>query len=395
MSDLLIMAKVPQSIPFTPGMGKSPTPQDESTLTASGGAVKSDAASFRSVLATLDDAKEEIGMLFGEKEEYKSKGLENREINTRHLKSNRGAVERIQGLIGLYQLLDGQQQGRLEKQLGAMRQVLTTGVAGRPPAVELLLDAADNDAARCDVLLDMTQNNAREKGNIRLAALAGEALDQLHQQRGPEVHAGLNTAAAIAGFTSDPQIKQKMRAIYYETIVHQQSAYAMLDQLLAHFGQHFVAALRAFQRALADEIVALAPSITINMLHKIRADLSQTVQISHLLAVSEQLLQRLKSKLPLIKITLSAVDLARQLLNFGNQGVYRDDFKNLGGKMVGNKPYPLSLLFNGLLTLVNQMPLSLWAESKYRFAALAELRTLNGQLGGNRAKSSARPRING
>ncbi|NDL63390.1 HrpJ domain-containing protein [Acerihabitans arboris] len=389
------MSKVPQSAPFNPGLGKSPAPPDESALPPAGGAVKSDAASFRSVLATADDAKEEIGMLFGEREEYKSKSLESREVNIRHLKGNRGAVERIQSLIGLYQLLDGQQQGRLEKQLVAIRQALMSGGGARPPAVGQLIDAADNDAARCDVLLGMTLTNAREKGDTRIAALAGEALEQLHQQRGREVNAGLNTAAAIAAFTSDPQVKQKMRAIYYESIVHQQSAYAMLDQLLAHFGQHFPAALRAFQRALADEIVALAPSITIRALQKIHTDLNQTVQISHLLAVSEQLLQRLRAKLPLTRINMGAVDLARQLLNYGNQGIYRDDFKHLGSKLVGNKPYPQSLLFNGLLTLVNQMPISLWRESKYRFAALAALRALNGQLGGNRAKASVPPRIRG
>lgn len=81
-------------------------------------------------------------MMFSEKMEKKTKGLQRRASNTQHLRSNRGAVERIEHLGELYQLLDDQQQDRLETRMEALKGILRDG---GEPDTEALVAASDND----------------------------------------------------------------------------------------------------------------------------------------------------------------------------------------------------------------------------------------------------------
>nr|WP_254901577.1 HrpJ domain-containing protein [Lonsdalea britannica] len=98
-----------------------------------------------------------------------------------------------------------------------------------PASVEALIQAAGGDAARGDIVLRHVLAQAREQRDPGLEQAARDNLERLHQEKGPEVRAGLNTAAAISLFSTDPQQKQILRELYYERIVHQQSPSSLLD----------------------------------------------------------------------------------------------------------------------------------------------------------------------
>ncbi|KOC91364.1 type III secretion system gatekeeper subunit SctW [Winslowiella iniecta] len=324
---------------------------------------------------TLNDSLEEIGSMFSEKMESKNKALNRRQMQS-NLMRNKHQVTKVEHLNQLFQLMESNEEQDLDKLLDRLRQALARTPA---PDSEALLEEMGGDPARCDLLLRMVQQHATEKGEMALADAASQHLNTLQQQHGDTIRAGSNTASAIAEFTNDPQEKQSLRNLYYDSIVHHQSAIAMLDMLLDQVNaQHFVPTLRTLQRALADDIAALAPSISAGALRRIQHGLHEAGQLSHTLAASSTLLKRMHNKLP--EVALSAVELTRRLLQFSHNGVYNRDFQHLGEEVVGQQSQHLSLFFSCLFPLVHQLPHSLWKESDSRKTALELLRGIITEL---------------
>lgn len=381
------MIKVHSSLQYQQALVKTLLKQDGTRPAATGADVQARPVNTHSAAASLTDSLEEIGMMFSEKVEKKSKGLNRRQINTQHLRSNRGAVERIERLGELYQLLDDQQQEKLEARLGALKGVLAR--EGEPDT-EQLLASADNDPARCDLLLRMTLREADRSGDMATANAAGEALTKLDEKYGDSVRAGLNTASAIASFTTDPTEKQSMRQLYYHGIVKHQSAAVILDSLLERFGrEQFIPGLRTLQRALAEDIASLTPSLSSRSLHKIHLGLSEAGQLTQLIADSDKLLHRLRSgeKIPLS--ALGGLDMARRLLNVAEMGLQPRDINAIGKEFAGEQPQAQMRFLNGLLPLVNEMPLMLWRDRKNRSEATTLLRGAITQLINNQSRTGS------
>ncbi|WP_246761432.1 type III secretion system gatekeeper subunit SctW [Erwinia phyllosphaerae] len=364
------MIKIQSSLQYQQALTKTLLKQDGPGT--AGADVRAKPVNTQSAAESLSDSLEEIGMMFGEKMEKKSKGLNRRQINTQHLRSNRSAVERIERLGELYQLLDGQQQEKLEARLSALKGILSQHSGAE---ADQLVEAADNDPARCDLLLRMTLREADRTGDLDTATAASDALSKLDERFGDKVRAGLNTAAAIASFTTDPAEKQSMRHLYYHGIVQHQSAAVILDSLLERFGrEQFLPGLRTLQRALAEDIASLTPSLSSRSLHKIHLGLSEAGQLTQLIAHSDKLLNRLRSgeKIPLS--SLSGLDMARRLLHVAETGLQPHDIGEIGKEFAGDRPQAQMRFLNGLLPLVNEMPLMLWREKKNRAEAATLLR---------------------
>ncbi|MCP1437774.1 type III secretion protein W [Erwinia persicina] len=368
------MIKVQSSLQYQQALAKTVLKQDiprpAATGTGTGPEVRARPVNTPLAAASLTDSLEEIGMMFSEKVEKKTKGLNRRQINTQHLRSNRGAVERIERLGELYQMLDDEQQEKLEARLGALK-----GVLGREPDAEQLVASVDDDPARCDLLLRMTLREADRSGDIATANAAGEALNKLDEQYGESVRAGLNTASAIASFTTDPTEKQAIRHLYYHGIVKHQSAAVMLDSLLERFGrEQFVPGLRTLQRALAEDIASLTPSLSSRSLHKIHVALSEAGQLTQMIAHSDKLLNRLRSG---GKIPLSALDglaMTRRLLGIAEMGLQPRDITAIVKEFEVEQPQARMRFLNGLLPLVNDMPPKLWRDQKNQPEAATLLR---------------------
>ena len=382
------MIKVQSSLQYQQALAKTLLKQDAPSSRTAGADVRARPVNTQSAADSLTDSLEEIGMMFSEKVEKKTKGLNRRQINTQHLRSNRGAVERIERLAELYQLLDGQQQDRLETRLSALKGVLNKGPE---PDADALVEAADNDPARCDLLLRMTLREADRSGDTQTAAAASHGLNALHDNYGDEVRAGLNTAPAIASFTTDPTEKQSMRNLYYHGIVKHQSASVILDSLLERFGrEQFMPGLRTLQRALAEDIASLTPSLSSRSLHKIHLGLSEAGQLTQLIADSDRLLDRLRSGGKIPPSALGGLDMTRRLLNVAETGLHPRDITSIGKEYAGEKPEAQMRFLNGLLPLMNDMPLMLWRDRKNRTEASNLLRGVITMLVNNENKAAAK-----
>ncbi|EOS94897.1 type III secretion system gatekeeper subunit SctW [Erwinia tracheiphila] len=330
--------------------------------------------SSRMPASPLEDSMEEVSMTFAEHVERKSKALNQRKIAAQRGNRAMQHIERIEKLDELLKLLEHPQHAQLETQNQKMQTLLQKNGS---PDLDELLNAAGNDPARCDVLLRHTLLQAQRTQNTELASNATKSLQLLHQEKGAEVNAGLNTASAIASFSTDPTQKQAMRQLYYQTIVHLQSGNAMLEALLSSFGSvHFNQGLRTLQRALADDIAAHSSSIPRRALQKILTSLQDAGNISQTLTASKILLKRLAGKLP--DVSFSPLELTRRLLNLSGNGAYLRDLQNLAHDVAGQHPRHQVLFLSGLVPLVYHLPMGLWRDdkSKNRQMALNLLRTV-------------------
>lgn len=331
-------------------------------------------ASSRMPTSPLEDSMEEVSMTFAEHVERKSKALNQRKVVAQPGSRAMQHIERIEKLDELMKLLEHPQHAQLE----TLNQKMQTLLQRSPsPHLDELLEAAGHDPVRCDVVLRHTLVQAQRAQNTELASSAVQSLEMLHKEKGAEVSAGLNTASAIASFSTDPTQKQAMRQLYYQTIVHLQSGNAMLGALLNSFGSvHFNQGLRTLQRALSDDLAARSSSIPRRALQKILASLQDAGNISQTLTASKILLKRLDGKLP--DVNFSPLELTRRLLNLSGNGAYLRDLQNLSHDVAGQQPHHQVLFLSGLVPLVYHLPLGLWRDdkSKNRQMALNLLRTV-------------------
>lgn len=364
--------------PVIPGIQPTHTTQIDAVENAMPSLSVAPAAATAAVARTpsspLEDSMEEVSMTFAEHVERKSKALNQRKVVAQPGTRAMQHIERIEKLDELLKLLEHPQHAQLEMQNQKMQTLLQNN---RSPQLDDLLQAAGNDPARCDVLLRHTLLQAQRAQNTDLATSATQSLQLLHQEKGAEVSAGLNTASAIASFSTDPTQKQAMRQLYYQTVVHLQSGNAMLEALLNSFGSvHFNQGLRTLQRALSDDIASRSSSIPRRALQKILASLQDAGNISQTLTASKILLKRLAGKLP--DVSFSPLELTRRLLNLSGNGTYLRDLQNLARDVAGQHPQHQVLFLSGLVPLVYHLPMGLWRDdkSKNRQMALNLLRTV-------------------
>ncbi|MFC3395505.1 type III secretion system gatekeeper subunit SctW [Brenneria rubrifaciens] len=321
----------------------------------------------------LSTSMEEIAMAFGEQAERRSKSLNRRNITQTETRLSAN-VERIEKLTELFRMLENSSQNTLDQQLARMNNLL---LKEKSPTIDDILVAAGGDPARGDILLRHLKNQPKQTPEV--TAAAEQALKQLHEDKGPEVRAGLNTAAVISLFSTQPEQKQAMRELYYQKIVRQQSASSLLESLLERFdASTFLTGLRTLQRALAADIASLAPSISKTVLRKMLTNLNESRHLSHTLSSSQAMLTRLATKIP--AFTLGAVELTRRLVNLSANGAYARDLHNLGRDVAGSQPEHQTLFFNALLPLVSGLPQPLWRDAKNRQTALQLIRGLIGDM---------------
>lgn len=370
--------KIAPAVPGVQSPHLSPnTLVEEASVPVVSAASSVSGASSRVPASPLEDAMEEVSMTFAEHVERKNKALNQRKVVAQPGSKSTQHIERIEKLYELMKLLEHPQHAQLETQNQKMQTLLQRSPA---PDLDALLDVAGKDPALCDVLLRHTMIKGQQTQNTLIVERSRHSIEQLHEKKGAEVNAGLNTAHAIASFSTDPLQKQALRHLYYETIVHLQSGNAMLDALLNRFGSvNFIQGLRTLQRALSDDIAARSSSIPKRALQKIMVSLQDASHISQTLTASKVLISRLTSKLPGVGIT--PLDLTRRLLNLSGNGAYLRDLQNLTRDVAGQHPQHQVLFLSGLVPLLSHLPMGVWREdrNKNRHLALNLLRTMIGE----------------
>ncbi|MGE7955644.1 type III secretion system gatekeeper subunit SctW [Pseudomonas sp. NPDC089530] len=320
----------------------------------------------------LIDSMEEVALKFSESVERHSKSLDERQIS----ESTRGQqrVERIEKLAELYRLLDHSDQPSLEQQARRMQQVLQ-----QQPSLQAALSLGDQDPARTDILLQQALRLAMNEGRESEAQSTRGLIDELRQVHGERIRAGFNTASAIALFSRDPEQRSAMRQLYYQAIVGQQPLASLLESLLERFGDEQLGrGLRTLQRALADDIAALAPSLPGGVLGSMLRGLGSCGQLNNLLKACQALLERLSQQQS--RSGMTPLAMGKRVLRFCANGFFARDLTLLGEDTLGQAPHLLPWFFNGLYPLLQNLPLVLWKDLKTRQNGLRLLHNLMDEL---------------
>lgn len=306
----------------------------------------------------LIDAMEEVALKFSESVERHSKSLDERKISK--FSPSQQQVERIEKLAELYRLLDHSDQPSLEQQARRMQQQLQ-----QQPSLQTALSLGGQDPARTDILLQQALRLTLNEGRGSEAQQTQGLIDELRQLHGEQIRAGLNTASAIALFSRDPVQRATMRQLYYQAIVGRQPLASLLESLLERFGEEqFGRGLHTLQRALADDIAALAPSLPGGVLGSMLRGLGSCGQLNNLLKVSQALLDRLSQ--PALRSGMTPLAMSKRVLRFCANGFFARDLTLLGEDTLNQAPHMLPRFFNGLYSLLQNLPLVLWKDLKTR-----------------------------
>ncbi|MGN7738555.1 type III secretion system gatekeeper subunit SctW [Pseudomonas sp. 22526] len=319
----------------------------------------------------LIDSMEEVALKFSESIERHSKSLDQRSIKD----ASRGQrLERIEKLAELYRLLDPTDQPSLEQQARRMQRHLQ-----QQPSLQAAMTLADQDPARADILLQQTLHLSQSEGRKTDADTTQQLIDELRQVHGDKVQAGFNTASAIALFSRDPRQRAAMRQLYYKTIVGQEPLSSVLEALLERFSdEQLTRGLRTLQRALADDIAALSPSLSCGVLGSMLSSLGSCGQLNNLLKTCQTLIGRLR--LQDHQDSMTPLIMSKRVLRFCANGFFARDLTLLAEDTVGNTPCLHPLFLNGLYPLLQNLPLVLWKDLKTRQNGLRLLQNLMDEM---------------
>jgi len=289
-----------------------------------------------------------------------------------------GFTLRFTHIEQLHALLEGGSDEDQAEREGRIRAILEK--TPESEQFDALLDAVDNDPASAYATLSLMAMRLQEGHQPQLLAKIQTMLDRLSEERGAEVTAGMNTARAFATHSTDRTQKRTLRKLYYDGVVGQQSSDSVLDLLLSKFGvEGFVPALRTLQRALADDIAALSPSIPPMALRLLMSGLNDTRILSTTITEVTDFLTRISKSFS--KVSMSVDTMTRTLLGMCRNGFYSNQLIQLGLETVGEASQHQPFYFNHLLRLIQRLPENVWGDNgKHRDSAIKLVRTLNGEL---------------
>lgn len=297
----------------------------------------------------------DIATLLAEKNEMQHKRDEQR-IQSRNQIRSRIALTKIEHLTDLYQLLESPDPTARQQRQKKIEQLLSSDTpldAGQWVAV------TEGDPVLADTLLRAALSTAQRLGQQEKTDAISTALKTLEQTFEQQIGAGINTAEAIAAFTTHPEHKLAMRQLYYSAVIGQQSVETLFDVLLEKFGSsRFELALRTMKRALADDIAALAPSSPRRALHHIATALNDAGAISTMLVMVKDFLDTLKGKFA--DVSTPTDSLVRSLIGMCHNGFQSHQLTQLGPQIVGPNPLHQSFFYNQFLMLVVKLPATLW-----------------------------------
>lgn len=341
-------------------MNTGQVPKQESPLSRAAPADR-----VRSAHEIATDAQEEVGALHESRNEARGKFL------GRTLEKSRGnqrrAIQQIAQLQNLYQLLNSYQPRQQREKLGQIKDKLQKLKPTEQYEPEALLSVSDGDPVLADTLLQLLVSEKSEAGAlpddplVQRAEMARIALNQTH---GEEITAGRNTAEVIAQFSQDPAMKKTMRQLYYGSVINYQSPGHLFDAVMEKFGSSGAnKALHTLQRALADDIAALAPSMSPLALRRVMEGLKLLGNINSILRGCRHLMTAISRRQP--ATALNSDMLARKMVHLAQNGVYANELTQLATQAVGNEPRSQSWFLNALLRLMKDtLPPLLWRDQK-------------------------------
>ncbi|AKK01682.1 type III secretion protein [Pseudomonas chlororaphis] len=320
--------------------------------------------------AVQSNSMEEVGMTFSHHVERNTKALSQRRIRNARSEVGQTRVETRERLEEWYDQL-----GHPGKQsLSAMAAQAGTLLYGEP-VLEDVVQATGGDPARTDLILQQVVREAESQGRQVEAKRARDYLQLLREQYSAQIQAGMNIAEALRAAGGDPQLRQAVRRLYYDTVVLKQSLPTMMQALLGLFGETaFVSGLDMMRRALADDIAAQTPSSPTAKLRALLIGLAASTQLGSVLHSCRQLLEQLSGSCPASQLT--AVLLLQRMLGVAASGLSAAEVRRIGRELGGEEERDQLVSLNGLYSMLKRLPLALWRDGKSRQSALKNLLVL-------------------
>ncbi|MFB4392050.1 MULTISPECIES: type III secretion system gatekeeper subunit SctW [unclassified Pseudomonas] len=320
--------------------------------------------------AVQSNSLEEVGMTFSHHVERNTKALSQRRIRSARAEVGQARVETRKQLEEWYDQL-----GHPGKQsLSAMAAQAGTLLYGEP-VLEDVVQATGGDPARTDLILQEVLREAQAQGRQVEAKRARDYLALLREQYGAQIQAGMNIAEALRAAGGDPQLRQAVRRLYYDTVVLKQSLPTMMQALLGLFGDAaFVSGLDMMRRALADDIAAQTPSSPTAKLRVLLIGLAASTQLGSVLHSCRQLLEQLAGSCPTSQLT--AVLLLQRLLGVAASGLPAAEVRRIARELGGEEERDQLVSLNGFYSMLKRLPLALWRDGKSRQSALKNVLVL-------------------
>lgn len=316
------------------------------------------------------NSMEEVGMTFSHHVERNTKALSQRRIRNARSEVGRTRVETREQLEEWYDQLGHPGKQSLSA-MAAQAGVLLMG----EPVLEEVVQSTGGDPARTDLILQQTLLDAEAQGRLVEAKRARDYLQLLRERYGAQIQAGMNIAEALRAAGGDPELRQAVRRLYYDTVVLKQSLPTMMQALLGLFGETaFVSGLDMMRRALADDIAAHAPSRPTPLLRTLLIGLAASTQLGSVLQSCRRLLEQLAYSCPSSQLT--AVLLLQRMLGFVSSGLSSAEVRRIGRELGGDEEHDQLVSLNGLYPLLKRLPLALWRDAKSRQTALKNLLVL-------------------
>lgn len=320
--------------------------------------------------AAQSSSMEEVGMTFSHHVERNTKALSQRRIRNARSEVGQVRVETREQLEEWYDQLGHPGKQSLSA-MAAQAGVLLNG----QPVLEELVQSTGGDPARTDLILKQALLDAEAQGRLVEAKRARDYLQLLRERYGAQIQAGMNIAEALRASGGDPELRQAVRRLYYDTVVLKQSLPTMMQALLGLFGEaSFVSGLDMMRRALADDIAAHAPSRPTALLRTLLIGLAASTQLSSVLQSCRRLLEQLAYSCPTSQLT--AVLLLQRMLGFVSSGLSSAEVRRIGRELGGDQERDQLVSLNGLYPLLKRLPLALWRDAKSRQTALKNLLVL-------------------
>ncbi|MDE3898656.1 MULTISPECIES: HrpJ domain-containing protein [Vibrio] len=208
-------------------------------------------------------------------------------------------------------------------------------------------------------------------GDKRDRPLFTGVTELLHQQHEQEITSGLNTAFAFAEFSSDPDIKKKIRSIYFDSMIMKSSLHELFEQLLSlsELGQlSFELGIKSVQRGLADDLHSEVSSTNKSVLGTLLSHLKQTSTIMGLVNNVTQFRNRLLAAG--VAVHPKSVDICKDLIRVTLNPMYSRDIHRIVERSITMKEGGVALFLDGYLKLIKELPISLWKEQRIRATTL-------------------------
>ncbi len=325
---------------------------------------------LESTQVAQSNSMEEVGMTFSHHVERNTKALSQRRIRNARSEVGRTRVETREQLEEWYDQLGHPGKQSLSA-MAAQAGVLLMG----EPVLEEVVQSTGGDPARTDLILQQTLLDAEAQGRLVEAKRARDYLQLLRERYGAQIQAGMNIAEALRAAGGDPELRQAVRRLYYDTVVLKQSLPTMMQALLGLFGETaFVSGLDMMRRALADDIAAHAPSRPTPLLRTLLIGLAASTQLGSVLQSCRRLLEQLAYSCPSSQLT--AVLLLQRMLGFVSSGLSSAEVRRIGRELGGDEEHDQLVSLNGLYPLLKRLPLALWRDAKSRQTALKNLLVL-------------------